>query len=105
MNIQISSYIPKEYLTKRPLKTYETQFLYTGLSRYNVETKTLSKFEVKDDKVFYSEVPYDGTVFSRSYNVELAHVTIYSESPKVWAERTNPFHVDFFQQIPQKETS
>ena len=98
MNIQISSGLPEAYQKKKPIKSYETKFIYTGFSRYNVETKTLSNFEVKKDKVLYKEVPYDGTVFSRSYTVELVRIHLYSEHPRIWSEETSPFHIDFFQQ-------
>jgi hypothetical protein len=105
MIIQMSDGIPSSYQKKKPIKTYETTFLYTGISRYNTTTKTLSNFELKEDKVFYKEVPYEGTVFSRSYNAEPVRMIIYSEQPKVWAEELSPFHVHFFQQIPQNETT
>lgn len=98
MNIQIMEGIPKHYQKKKPIKTYETTFLYIGLSRYNTETKTLSNFELKDNHILYKEVPYEGTTFSRSYNAELVRVVLYSESPKVWAEELSPNQVHFFQQ-------
>ena len=101
MNILITDGIPNEYQKRKPIKTYETTFLYIGLSRYNTETKMLSNFELKNDKIIYKEFPYDGSVFSRSYTAEPVRMILYSESPKIWAEELSTERVHFFQQMPQ----
>ena len=86
----------------KPLRTYETKFLSIGFSRYDVEKKTLSTFQLKNNKIFYSERPYPGYVFSRSYATELARVVVYSDSPKIWAEELSPHDIHFFQQVEQQ---
>lgn len=105
MEIQISDGIPSTYQKRKPIRSYDTVFLYTGISRYNTAMKTLSNFELKDNKVIYKESPYEGTVFSRSYNAEPVRMIIYSDEPKIWAEELSPFHTHFFQQIPHKDTN
>lgn len=93
------SSLPTEYKIKRPLKSYETRYLYTGFSRYNVETKTISTITLKNNKVFYKEVKFEGTTFSRAYSAENVRIDIYSENPKIWSETLNPHDTHFFQQV------
>lgn len=99
----IQSGVPREFQSKRPLHSSETRFIYTGVRRYNVETKTLSAFEVQGDTLIYTETPYTGTIFSRGYATELVRVIVYSESPKIWAEELSPDVVHFFTQNVQQE--
>jgi hypothetical protein len=68
------------------------------LSRYDVETKTLSTLRVDGDRILYSERPHEGRVFSRVYSAEYVRVTVYSDSPKIWSEELAPGEVHFFQQ-------
>ena len=76
--------------------------MYIGFSRYDVEKKTLSTLQVENDKIFYSERPYPGQVFSRAYHTELVRMVVYSDSPKMWAEEISPHEVHFFQQVEQQ---
>jgi hypothetical protein len=99
MELKLTSQVPSEFKTKKPLKVYETRFLYTGLSRYNVETKMISSFRPKGDTILYSESPFPGTTFPRVYSVEHVTVTVYSESPKIWSEELSPQDLHFFQQV------
>ena len=95
----MSSGVPAGFEGRRPLRTYETRYLYTGFSRYNVETKTLSTIRLEKDKTLYSEVKFEGTTFSRVYSVENVRIDIYSEMPKVWSETLDPHTTHFFQQV------
>ena len=100
MEVRMRSSVPAEFATRKPLKTYETRFLYTGFSRYDVQKKTVSNILRKaDGRVYYTESPCADTVFSRAYSAELVRITIYSESPKVWKEETSPHETHFFQQV------
>jgi len=99
MEVRITQQVP---LQLRPLRTYETRYLYTGFSRYDTEAKLLSTLtSTEDGKILYSERDYSGS-FSRSYSTELVRVTIYSEKPKMWSEELAPGQLYFFQQIPQQ---
>lgn len=97
--MRITDGLPPAYRARRPLRTYETRFLLTGFSRYDVEQKTLSTFRVDGDRILYSERPYEGRTFSRVYAVEHARVIVYSDTPKVWAEELSPHEIHFFQQV------
>jgi len=99
MEIRITEKVPFEL---RPMRTYETRYLYTGFSRYDTEAKILSTIKVTDDgKILYTERDYSGS-FSRSYSTELVRVTIYSQNPKQWSEETALGKLYFFQQNPQQ---
>jgi len=80
------SKLPAEWVTKKPLERYETQFIYVGLSRYDTAKKTLSSFVRTPEKTIYSEKPYGEGQLARCYVSEFATVTIYSHSPRVWVE-------------------
>lgn len=97
----MSDTLPPEYRGKKG-STYETRYLYTGLSRYDVEKKTISQItQDEQGRIFYRETPYAGTVFSRGYATEMVRVTIFSESPRVWMEEVSPHEMTFFQQAKQ----
>lgn len=75
----------------------------TGLSRYDVHANLVSSLRQQGTQLVYTEVPYTGTILSRGYATELVRVSVYSESPKVWAEELSPEVVYFFaQQMPQQ---
>jgi hypothetical protein len=99
MEIQIRTTAPEE-CAKKAGKTYETQFIYIGFSRYDTVKKTLSKFTSETDSIRYSETPCTMNVFSRGYHVENARVTIYSEAPRIWSEELGPGEIHFFVQQP-----
>ena len=84
------------------MRSSETRFLYTGVRRYNPDTKTLSAFELRGDKVIYTETSCPNTIFSRGYATELVRVIVYSDSPKIWAEELAPDVVHFFAQKLQQ---
>lgn len=97
----MTSRLPSEWATKKPIEKYETQFLYVGLSRYDIVKKTLSNIvRTLDGKTVYTETPYDGSL-ARCYITEFATVTVYSTSPRVWTEDlgTNDRHA-FVQKQP-----
>lgn len=106
MDVKITSFVPKEWVGKKPLETYETRFLYTGFSRYNTEKKTLSQIVRKPTgTITYSESPCDASVFSRGYATELVRVVVYSASPRVWKEETGLRDTHFFVQQPIQTAS
>lgn len=81
------SKLPAEWVTKKPIEKYETQFLYVGLSRYDTVKKRLSSIvRTKEGKTLYKETPYEEGSLARCYISEFATVTVYSESPRVWVE-------------------
>lgn len=86
MELRLTTSLPSEWKTKKPLEVYETQFLYVGLSRYNTAKKTLSSFVRRDDTTIYTERPSVDEQFARCYVTEFATVTVYSHSPRVWKE-------------------
>ena len=97
--MRITDGLPLAYRERRPLRTYETRFLLTGFSRYDVEQKTLSTFRVDGDRILYSERVCETRTFSRVYVAEHVRVIVYSDSPKVWAEELSPHETHFFQQV------
>jgi hypothetical protein len=96
--------IPDEWKNSKG-KSYDTRFLYTGFSRYDVEKKMLSQIKVIDGRIVYVETPCDQTVFSRSYTTEHARVTVYSESPRIWSEELSPNEIYFLAQQPTQAVS
>ena len=97
MRVLLTDVLPSKYT--KPLRTYETRYIYTGFRRYDVETKKLSSIELIDGELEYTEEPYTGTIFSRGYYTELVRVTVYSESPRVWVEELAPDQRHIFQQV------
>jgi hypothetical protein len=90
MQISMTTAMPKEWASKKPIESYETTFLATGFSRYNTVKKTLSQFVRHDNgTVTYSESTCAATVFPRVYHTEPARVTVYSRSPMVWTEEVD----------------
>ena len=97
MKVAISTTLPAAWKKTKPLNSYDTHFLYIGVERYDVATKTLSSFTSEGD---YTQTPCVDTTFSSSYAKEAVRVTIYSESPRVWSEELSPHDVFFFVQQP-----
>jgi hypothetical protein len=86
MKILIADKVPEKYVSQKGT-TYETRFIYTGLGRYNEHTQCMEWIEVNPDGSHsFSIKSYTLEVLSRSYHVEHARVTVYSESPRVWKE-------------------
>ncbi len=102
-NIEIKH--TNKLLDKKPLRTYETRFLYTGFRRYDVETKRLSTVTYKDKSIFYEEVEFLGTTFPRVYSAESVRVVIYQENPRMWAEVLGVDDVHIFRQIAQQDVT
>lgn len=101
MNVSLLTELPEEWKGKKPLRTYETRFLYIGFRRYDTEQKTISGFfRNTDGSVTYQETPTEEVVFSRVYHTEHVRVTVYSQSPRVWTEETSPYEVFTFVQQP-----
>ena len=101
MEIHITSHTPSEWVGKKPLEKYETQFLYVGLSRYNTVKKTLSSIlRTSDGTTLYTETGYTGSL-ARCYISEFATVTIYSLTPRVWKEDLGLTDQTFFVQKQQ----
>lgn len=95
MEVDILLQVPEEWKKKQG-KTYETKYLYTGFSRYDVERHMYSRIQHKDGKFWYSEIPSSDECFPKCYHVEHVRVTVYSESPRVWKEELSATDVYFF---------
>ena len=93
--VELSHSLPKGM---RPLRTYETRYLYTGFGRYDVEAKVFSRIELRGDTLIYSERETSDDCFSRGYHVENVRITVYSTSPRVWSEELSPDEVYFFRE-------
>jgi hypothetical protein len=104
MEVRMTSLPPSEWATKKPIETYETQFLYVGLSRYDTTKKTLSSIVRSPGKTIYTETAYDGSL-ARCYITEFATITIYSKSPRVWKEDMGVRNQTFFVQQPTQTAS
>lgn len=97
MEVRISTEIPEEWKSK-PRTTYETRYLYTGFSRYDVEKMVFSKIEKRGDTFYYHEIEMTEDCFPRAYHVEHVRVSVYSTSPKVWVEELSPDNLYFFEE-------
>ncbi len=101
MEVRLLDHVPPEFKSKRPMRVYETQMIATGLSRYDVHANLISSLRQEGERLVYREVPYTGSILSRAYATELVRVSVYSDSPKIWAEELSPDCVYFFMQQPQ----
>lgn len=97
MRVRILSEPPA--VLPRPLSTYETKYIYTGIGWFNSAKKTLCKLVERDGATFYYEATWDGSVLSRGYHTELVRVTTYKENPRLWKEETSPHQQHFFEEI------
>lgn len=90
MNVEIMYELPDEWKNAKPIRRYDTRFIFLGIRRYDTERKVISGFIVKPGGAIvyeeYEQRPDEATTLSRSYGVDHATVTIYSESPRVWVE-------------------
>lgn len=101
MEITLSTGLPAQWANARPLEDYETQFLYTGLSRVDTVKKVVSQFvRAPDGHITYTEYPCDASVFPRVYASEWARVRVYSRTPRVWTETLGVDIVQAFVQHP-----
>lgn len=96
MEIKLLPNLPYNY--SKPIRTYETRFVYVGFSKYDAQRKILSKMEEKEGKIYLTEYTNVPNVFPRAYHTEMVRVNVYSESPRVWSEEVSPFEVYFFQE-------
>jgi len=101
----MTSYTPKEWVGRKPIESYETSFLYTGLSRYDTKKKIVSQLVRGPGGITYTETPCETSVFPRVYSTESARILIYSVSPKVWKEEVGLKDVHFFVQQPIQTAS
>lgn len=95
MQVRLLSSVPPRL---RPLRTYETVFLSIGFGRYDTERKTLTKLTEENGLLMFDEKPFEASVFPRAYHAEMARVTIYSDSPRVWSETVDDQTFVFQQQ-------
>lgn len=97
MKISISQTKP----TTKPIREYETRFVYIGLKyRYDTRGKMLSSIEKHTDgSITYSEVAPESQVFSRGYSSEYTRVIVYSDSPRIWCEETSPGDFVVFHEV------
>ena len=80
-------------------KTVETQYLYTGLGRINVQTQTFQLLQRTGDTLLLTERPYSIGLLSRVYHVEHVTYTEYSDAPRRWCERTDPTTAFYFEEV------
>lgn len=90
MNIKIVAELPEDWKNKKPIRSYETRFLYVGFRRFDTLKKMISSFQYTDKGIVYQEEPFAETTFSRAYSTETAQVSVYSDSPRVWVEELSP---------------
>lgn len=96
----MTSRLPSEWATAKPIEKYETQFLYVGLSRYDTVKKTLSNIiQNEKGKATYNEKPYGDKSLARCYVSEFATVTVYSLTPRVWKEDMGVNEITVFTQV------
>ncbi len=101
MEARLHKKLPTQYTSLVPT-TYETQFLYTGMSRVDKTMSTLTTCQLLDNGNFFiTEHPYEIGVLSRVYHVEHVRIDIYSKEPKVWSETISPTEVYFFEEVKQ----
>lgn len=101
MEITMSTRLPPQWATARPLEEYETQFLYTGLSRVDTVKQVISQLvKSPEGRITYTESPCESTVFPRVYASEWVQVRIFSRSPRVWTETLGVDIVHAFVQHP-----
>lgn len=101
MEVRLHKQLPTQYTRVVPT-TYETQFLYTGMSRVDKTNSTLTTTRLLENgHLAITEQPYDIAVLSRVYHVEHAKVDVYSKNPKVWSEMISPTEVYFFEEVKQ----
>lgn len=104
MKIRIINGIPDEYAKSKPIKTYETQYVYTGFRRYDVNRHVLEEFKETRNGITMTQTPMKpDVVLSRAYATETIQVTLYSESPRVWKEVLNPFVTHFFLEMQDQQ--
>ena len=96
MKVSLSSSIPHQWRSAKPIHSYDTHFLYIGVERYDMVAKTLSSFTSEGE---YTQTPCQQTTFSSGYATEAVRVTLYSESPRVWSEELSPQEVFFFHEL------
>ena len=82
----------------KPMRTYETRYIYTGFGRYDVEAGLFSRIEKRGKSTFYSEMKTSDDCFPRGYHVEHVRITVYSESPRMWSEELSPHDIYFFRE-------
>jgi len=90
MKVKILYELPDEWKNKKPIRSYETRFLYVGLRRLDTVMKMLSSFQYTGDGVVYHEEPFPDVTISRLYSTENALINVYSDSPRVWVEEVSP---------------
>lgn len=101
MEVRLHKQLPTQYTHVVPT-TYDTQFLYTGMSRIDKTNSTLTTTTLLENgHLRISEQPYDIAVLSRVYHVEHAKVDVYSKHPKVWSEMISPTEIYFFEEVKQ----
>lgn len=105
MRIEILQTMPGEFANAKPIRTYETKYIYTGFRRYDTERKILMEFIERPTGLLLREIPMVTDVFSKGYSVENASVTVYSEKPRIWKEVMSPFVTHFFREIQEQPCS
>lgn len=99
--MDIELFTPTSPLT--PVETYDTTFVYTGLSRIDSAKREVSQIRILENGRWHMETSaWEGSALSRSYATERVTVQIYSTTPWIWSERTSPHKIDYFREIENK---
>ena len=97
MEVQLVSGVPLAWLTCTPIRTYETTYLYTGLSRIDTYLKKIQTLEsLPNGNIKFTERDFADGVVPRVYSVEHVRVTDFAHVPRVWKEEVSPTEVYFY---------
>lgn len=99
MELEVMDHMNPAWETCRPLASYETTYLYTGLGRIDTHLRKIQTLEsLGSGHIYFKERDYAGGVVSRVYATERVRVTEYSAIPRVWKEELSPTEVYFYRQ-------
>ena len=99
MEVQLVVGIPLAWMTCTPIRTYETTYLYTGLSRIDTYTQKIQTLEgLPNGNVRFTERDFLDGVVPRVYSTEHVRVTEFANVPRVWKEEISLGEVYFYSQ-------
>jgi hypothetical protein len=99
MELEVTNGMNAAWLTCKPIGTYETTYLYTGLGRIDTHAQKIQTLEcLESGHIYFKERDFDGGVVSRVYTTERVRITEYSRVPRVWKEELSPTEIYFYRQ-------
>lgn len=97
MDVEVFTSVPQAWATCSPIQTYETEYIYTGVSRIDTHAKKIQTLKVLDSGyIRFDERDFQGGVIPRVYATERVRVTVYAKVPRVWKEDLSPTEVYFY---------